>query len=345
MTVRFGLVGTNWITDRLLAAAQEAEGFEAVAVCSRSKERAEAYAARHGIARAYDDMEAMAASGLIDAVYVATPNAYHAEQSILFMRHGIHVLCEKPAASNGAEARRMIEEARRCGVLLMEAMKPTFIPSFRAIERALPSIGKVRRYVGNFGQYSSRYDAYRAGTVLNAFDPALSNGALMDLGVYCLYPAIYWFGKPLEVKASGLVLESGADGEGTVLLRYADMEAVAMYSKITNSYAPSEIQGEDGSILIDKISQPGRVSIRYHDGREEEISVPQSEHTMVYELQAFVNLVREGRTESDINTHERMLAVLDVVDEARRQIGVAYPADRAEAAGATGSEYTGITTK
>ncbi|MEK0317677.1 Gfo/Idh/MocA family protein [Cohnella sp. 56] len=327
MTVRFGLVGTNWITDRLLEAAKEAGGFLAAAVCSRSKERAEEYAARHGIAHAYDDMEAMAVSGEIDAVYIATPNVYHAEQAMLFMRHGIHVLCEKPVASNGAQARRMIEEARRAGVLLMEAMKPTFMPSFRAIERALPKIGKVRRYVGNYGQYSSRYDAYRAGTVLNAFNPLLSNGALMDLGIYCLYPAIYWFGAPLEVKASGIMLESGADGEGSVLLRYADMEAVAMYSKITNSYAPSEIQGEEGCILIDQISQPERVRIRYRDGREEDISEPQSAHSMVYELQAFVDLVRAGKTESDTNTHERMLAVMDVMDEARRQIGIVYPAD------------------
>ncbi|MFD2332363.1 Gfo/Idh/MocA family protein [Cohnella sp. GCM10020058] len=327
MTVRFGLVGTNWITDRLLAAAKEAEGFEAAAVCSRSLERAEAYAAQYGIPHAYDDMEAMAAGGRIDAVYIATPNVYHAEQAMLFMRRGIHVLCEKPVASNGAEARRMIEEARKHGVLLMEAMKPTFMPSFRAIERALPSIGKVRRYVGNYGQYSSRYDAYRAGTVLNAFNPALSNGALMDLGIYCLYPAICWFGRPLEVKASGVMLESGADGEGSLLLRYADMEAVVMYSKITNSYAPSEIQGEEGSILIDQISQPERVRVRYRDGREEELSAPQSEHSMVYELQAFVNLVREGKPESEINTHERMIAVLDVMDEARRQIGIIYPAD------------------
>jgi len=327
MTVRFGLVGTNWITDRLLAAAKETEGFRATAVCSRSKARAQEYAALHGIAHAYEDMEEMAASGEIDAVYIATPNVYHAEQSILFMRNGVHVLCEKPAASNGAEARRMIEEARRCGVLLMEAMKPTFMPSFRAVERALPLIGQVRRYVGNYGQYSSRYDAYRAGTVLNAFNPSLSNGALMDLGIYCLYPAIYWFGKPLEVKAGGVMLESGADGEGTVLLKYADMEAVAMYSKITNSYAPSEIQGEDGCILIDQISQPERVTVRYRDGRIEDISEPQSEHTMKYELQAFIDLIREGRTESDVNTHERMLAVLDVMDVARRQIGIVYPAD------------------
>lgn len=327
MTVRFGLVGTNWITDRLLAAAKETEGFVAAAVCSRSKARAQEYAAQHGIAHAYDDMEEMAASGEIDAVYIATPNVHHAEQAIMFMRRGIHVLCEKPVASNGAEARRMIEEARRGGVLLMEAMKSPFMPNFQAIGRALPSIGKVRRYVGNYGQYSSRYDAYRAGTVLNAFNPDLSNGALMDLGIYCLYPAICWFGAPLEIKANGLKLSSGADGEGSLLLRYDDMEAVVLYSKITDSFAPSEIQGEDGCILIEQISQPSRVTVRYRDGRVEDISEPQSELTMKYELQAFVDLVREGGMESDINSHERMLAVLDVMDEARRQIGIVYPAD------------------
>ncbi|MCC3376560.1 Gfo/Idh/MocA family protein [Cohnella sp. REN36] len=327
--IRFGFIGTNWITDRLLEAAKETDGFAAVAVYSRTREKGEAFAAKHGIPHVFDDLAAMASSGTVDAVYLASPNALHAEQAELCMRHGLHVLCEKPLASNAAEVRRMTAAAREHGVLLMEAMKSTFMPNFQAIQANLPKIGRVRRFVGNYGQYSSRYDAYRAGTVLNAFDPALSNGALMDLGIYCIYPAIVLFGIPEAVQANGHLLASGVDGEGSLLLRYPEMEGVVMYSKISNSAMPSEIQGEDGSIRIDQISQPDKVLLRYRDGREEDLSVSQSENTMRYELQAFIDLIRTGRRESEVNTHARSLAVMEVMDEARRQMGLVYPADQA----------------
>ncbi|MBB6671392.1 Gfo/Idh/MocA family protein [Cohnella nanjingensis] len=327
--IRFGLIGTNWITDRLIEAAKETEGFSLGAVYSRTQERGAEFAAKHGIPHVFADLAAMASSGTIDAVYLASPNAYHAEQAELCMRHGLHVLCEKPLASNAAEVRRMTEAARANGVLLMEALKSTFMPNFRAIQAHLPKIGKIRRFVGNYGQYSSRYDAYRAGTVLNAFNPEYSNGALMDLGIYCLYPAIALFGRPEAVQANGYLLASGVDGEGSLLLRYPDMEGVIMYSKISNSSLHSEIQGEEGSILIEQISQPDKVVLRYRDGREEDISVPQSAHTMRYEVQAFIDLIRAGKRESEVNSYALSLAVMEVMDEARRQMGLVYPADAA----------------
>src|SRR5690606_34444908 len=123
-------------------------------------------------------------------------------------------------------------------------------PNFEAIQHSLNKIGQVRRFVANYCQYSSRYDAYKQGTVLNAFNPVYSNGALMDLGMYCLYPMTVLFGQPKQIQASAVMLESGVDGEGTVLMKYDQLEAVAMYSKITNSMLPSEIQGENGSIII-----------------------------------------------------------------------------------------------
>ena len=121
--VRFGVVGTNFITDWLIAGARQDSRFELAAVCSRRRETADAFAARHGIPHAFTSIEEMAASPLVDAVYIASPNFAHAEQSILCMRHGKHVLCEKPLASNAAEARLMAEASARCGVTLMEAMK------------------------------------------------------------------------------------------------------------------------------------------------------------------------------------------------------------------------------
>jgi len=326
--MRFAIVGTNWITDHFIQAGRTVEGFRAEAVVSRSAERADAYAERHGIPHRFADLDEMTASGVVDAAYIATPNAVHAEQAIRCMDRGLHVICEKPLASNAAEASAMIEAAKRNGVLLMEALKTTFLPNFEAIRDGLPRIGTVRRVQASYNQYSSRYDAYRAGTVMNAFDPALSNGALMDLGVYCLYPVVRLFGPPRAVKANGVLLSSGADGEGSLILEYDGMEAVVTYSKITFSDAPCEIQGEDGNLVFDKMSQPTRVERRTRHGEVEDLTRPQSEHTMRYEIAHFMETVRQGRTESSVNDFATSLATMRVMDEARRQMGLVYPADR-----------------
>ncbi len=328
--MRFGIVGTNWITERFIEAGRTVEGFRAEAVYSRTSERAEAYATRNGIPYAFSDLDEMTASGTVDAVYIASPNAAHAEQAIRCMERGLHVLCEKPIASNAKEAEAMIEAARRSGALLMEALKTTFLPNYEAIRDGLSSIGTIRRVQASYNQYSSRYDAYRAGTVLNAFDPALSNGALMDLGVYCLYPVVRLFGPPKSVKANGVLLSSGVDGEGSLLLGYDGMEAVVTYSKITFSDAPCEIQGEDGNLVFDKMSQPTRVERRTRDGAVVDLTRPQSEHTMRYEIAAFLETARRGERESAVNDFATSLATMRVMDEARRQMGLVYPADRNE---------------
>lgn len=269
----------------------------------------------------------MAASGEIDAVYIASPNSYHAQYAIECMKHGIHVLCEKPIASNAKELGEMITAAKENGVLLMEALKSTFMPGTAAIREHLSKIGTVRRFFASYCQYSSRYDAYKAGTVLNAFNPAFSNGAIMDIGIYCIYQVVALFGKPDEVKATGVMLESGVDGEGSLLLKYADMDAVIMYSKITQSSLPSEIQGENGSILIDKISEPEKVVIQYRDGREEDLSQPTSGNSMYYEAKEFIELVEAGKTESAINSLATSMLAMEVMDEARKQLGLVFPAD------------------
>ncbi|WP_223068181.1 Gfo/Idh/MocA family protein [Paenibacillus caui] len=325
--IRFGVIGTNWITDRFIEAAVDADGFELSAVYSRTQERAQAFAEKHHIPHTFTDLTAMLKSDTLDAVYIASPNSFHAAQAIECMNHGKHVLCEKPAASNVREVKSMIAAAEANGVVFMEALKTTLLPNFRIIRDNLNKIGPVRRYFASYCQYSSRYDAYKEGNVLNAFKPEFSNGALMDLGVYGIYPMVSLFGKPSGIKATGYMLESGVDGEGSLLATYPEMDGVVMYSKITDSALPSEIQGELGSIVIDKISEPDHVYIRYRDGRKEDISIPTALPTMTYETAEFLKLIRQGCRESGVNTHACTIAVAEIMDEARRQLGLVYPAD------------------
>ncbi|XID90128.1 Gfo/Idh/MocA family protein [Paenibacillaceae bacterium WGS1546] len=325
--LRFGIIGTNWITDDFIDAARRNGDIELTAVYSRKEETARAFAEKHGIPRTYTDLERFAGDADMDAVYIASPNSLHAEQAILCMNRGKHVLCEKPLASNAREVRRMIEAARANGVLLMEAMKSTFTPTFRAIRDNLHKIGTIRRYSGSYCQYSSRYDRYKQGELPNAFNPAFSNGALMDLGVYCIYPLVVLFGAPERVQASAHLLDSGSDGAGSLLLGYREMDAVVHYSKIVDAYASAEILGENGTIVFDKISRPDKAHIRYRDGSTEELTQPQEDNAMVYEVREFADLVRSGKRESDLNSHANSLAVIEVMDAARRQTGIVYLAD------------------
>ena len=325
--LRFGVVGTNFITDWVIAGGREDERFELSAVCSRTQETADAFAAKHGIPHTFTSLEEMAASPLVDAVYVASPNAFHAPQSILCMEHGKHVLCEKAFASNAREAREMIAAARRNKVALMEAMKPTLTPNFLAARDALDRIGAVRRYFSCYCQYSSRYDKFREGVVLNAFRPELSNGALPDIGVYTIYPMVVLFGRPQTIKAAGFKLSSGVDGEGSVVFSYPAMDAAVLYSKIANSSLPTEIQGEDGNIVFDRINIISDVNLYFRDGRKEPLSHPTEQNEYYYEVKEFIDVVQSGRQASNINSWENSLITMEIMDEIRRQLGVVYPAD------------------
>lgn len=325
--IRFGVVGTNSITDWFLNGAKEVEGFELVAVYSRSENKAREYADKHGVNNIFTDLEEMAKSDLIDAVYIATPNSLHAEQSILFLKNKKHVLCEKAFASNLREVEAMIKEAKKNKVVLMEAMKTTLLPNFQVVKENLHRIGKIRKYFASFCQYSSRYDKYKNGEILNAFKPELSNGALMDIGVYCIEPMINLFGKPKAIKASGLMLESGVDGEGSIILEYEDMDGVVIFSKIASSYLPSEIQGEEGSIIIEKINTFSKVKLILKNGEVIDLSKEQVTDNMYYEVKEFVELIRNKELESNINTFKVSINTMEIMDEARKQIGLIYPAD------------------
>ncbi len=325
--IRFGVVGTNFITDWVIAGAKEDARFELVAVCSRTEERAREFAAKHSIPLTFTSLEEMAKSDAIDAVYIATPNCTHAAYSILCMNHGKHVLCEKPLASNAREVQSMIDAAKRNGVALMEAMIATLNPNFDIIRKHIADVGTVRRYFGSYCQYSSRYDKYKEGIVLNAFKPELSNGSVMDIGVYTIYPMVALFGKPESITAQGVLLSTGVDGQGTATFRYPGIEASVAFSKIADSYLPGIIDGEKASLVIDKIQTPESVVLRNRKGQQE-IGVKFDHDIYYYEVAEFIDLIMNKKQQSDINSWATSLATIEIIEEIRRQMGVAYPADK-----------------
>lgn len=326
--IRFGIIGTNFIVDTVLAAARLDPRFELTAIYSRTQESANIFAQKHQIPHTFVSLEDMAQSPLIDAVYIASPNFLHSSQSIQFMKRGKHVLCEKPFASNVEETKAMIAASKEYNVTLMEAMKPTLTPNFKAIMDNVDELGTIRRYFSCYCQYSSRYDKLKEGVVLNAFNPAFSNGAVMDLGVYTIYPMVVLFGRPKKITATGLILSTGVDGQGAVNFEYENMNATVLYSKIADSHLPTEIQGEEGLISLDRINVIGKVKLYSRKGEELEIGEnPDLRNEYYYEIAEFIDLIQSGRRESKINSHENSLITIEIIDEIRKQLGVVFPAD------------------
>lgn len=324
--IRFGIIGTNFITDWFIQTIDQLEGVSINALYSRTDERAQEVARQYGIPHTFTFLEEMASSHEIDAVYIASPNALHASQSILFMRHGKHVLCEKPLASNVEEVEAMIEAARNHDVVLFEALRNLYMPNVARVEAALHDIAPIRRVVFNKSQYSSRYDLYKQGQRPNTFEPAFSNGSLMDLGVYLLGPILKLFGRPEAILTTGVLLESGVDGNGTVLLSYDGFDAIAMHSKIHASPTPSEIIGENGRIVIEDIGSFDHVVLERRDGTTDVVSRPQAA-PMSYEIEAFVQAIQTGQQEASAHPFDDMIRLADVMTNVRRQLGIRYPAD------------------
>lgn len=311
--MKFGIIGSNFIVENFLEAAKLHEDFEFTAMYSRSIEKAKEFKKKHGAKYCYDNLDEMFNSG-IEAVYIASPMGLHEEQTIKALDAGLHVLCEKVAATTLKSIDKMIEASRKNNKMFMEAMMSTVTPTFREIKANLHKLGKIRRVVFQYNQYSSRYDKLKDGIVENAFRPELGNGALTDIGIYDIEPIIHLFGKPNSIIGNNHRVHTGAIGFGTGILNYDDFEAIIMYSKLFDSYGESEIIGEEGVLTIDKISVPTKFCIKYRNGDYEQYVNSQKTPLMYYEIEEFINCAKEGKIESDINSHKRTRESIEVIE-------------------------------
>lgn len=326
--INLAVVGSGSISHRFIEACKDVEDVKLYAFCSRDIKKAQAFQDKYGFLKIYDDIDVLSQDRELDAVYIALPNSLHCEQTIKFLKNKKHVLCEKPFCTNSEEAKKMIKIAKENDVILMEAMRPTTLPNFLEVKNNLYKIGKIRRYFASFCKYSSRYDDFKNGIIQNAFKNELSNGALMDIGVYTLAPLINLFGKPKKIQSNAYMLHTNVDGNGSSILKYDDMEAVLIYSKIVNSDVLSEVQGEKGSIIIDGISTFKNVKILYNNGEEEKISVFQRENDMYYEIEEFARLILHSSKKEPLNSLKTTLDVMEILDEIRKNINLCYIADK-----------------
>ncbi|MBQ8333135.1 MAG: Gfo/Idh/MocA family oxidoreductase [Clostridia bacterium] len=320
--IKLGIIGSNFVSDWLCDSVDASDGIVNHAVYSRTAEKGKEFAGKHRIPNIYTDMEAFLSSD-IDAVYIASPNFCHFEQSVNAMNHGKHVLVEKPGALNEAQWNEMCACAEKNGVILMEAMRPVHDPAILSAKERLDAIAPVRRSVFEFCQYSSRYDKFKAGEVLNAFNPSYGNAALMDIGVYALECCVLFFGEPQSVYAKSVKLHNGMEGMGSVFLDYGTHQSEVVYSKITQSCTPSVVTGENGSLTIGKLSTGEDVCLSVRGKDPADITPARPEINMIYEIADFTACIRLEKNPAPWLELTRL--TIRVMDEIRRQNGITFP--------------------
>ena len=217
--------------------------------------------------------------------------------------------------TSAAEWSDLVAAATRSGVVLLEAIRNEYDPGMTVVRDCLRRVGAIRRVSLRYQKRSARYDLVLAGERVNMFDPAMAGGALMDLGVYCAHALVALFGPPPRVLAAAVPVSSGVDGAGAALAVYPGFVADLSYSKITTSVLPSEIQGEQATLVIDHIASPRSLTLQLGDGTSEELTLPGPQHGLVDEVRRFVHLVESG--DDPAQDHARTHQTLQVLDAIR----------------------------
>lgn len=328
--LRFGTVGTSWITEEYIHGAKDSGLWELSAVYSRTEDKGREFAAKHGAASVYTSLEELAGSPLVDAVYVASPNALHYEHCKLLLEHGKHVICEKPLCAQAEKVRMLQETARKKNLIFLEAIMFLHLPQRKILEDALNRIGKITFAKLDFCQRSSKLDSYLAGELPNIFNPVLETGALMDLGVYCVYPALALFGSPESFHIDSLLLESGADGAGALTLRYPDKLVTLTYSKMGQAGANTDFQGTEGTVAVESISRIAGVSLVHRDKTVEHLHGEDEKYKLMgWEAKDFYRYITEP--EASRAEYERCTAlsleVSTLMENVRKQAGIRFPSD------------------
>ncbi|MGN6608557.1 MAG: Gfo/Idh/MocA family protein [Jatrophihabitans sp.] len=324
--IRWGVLAPGGIARDWTAALHATTASRVHAVGSRSLERAQAFAADFGVERSYGSYEDLVADDGIDAVYVASPHSEHHDHALLALGAGKPVLVEKAFTRNAAEAAAVIEAARSRGLLLVEAMWTRFLPHIDVVRRCLEDgvLGEIVAVEADHGQL-----LYPDGPQRLA-DPALAGGALLDLAVYPIAFAHLALGSFTEVRATGVLADTGVDRSETIAVT-GPSGAIGTLSSTMAAKTPcrASIAGTKARLEIDGwFYQPNTVRLVDTDDREvDRYDPPRREHGLAYQSAEFARLLSSGATESTLLPLDETLRIMQVMDEVRAQLGVRYPGE------------------
>lgn len=320
---RWGIIGTGGIAMAFAADLQRLQDHKVAAVGSRSSKKGHAFAANFPDCKAYSSYEELLADPDIDGIYVATPHTSHVSNSLLAIRAGKPVLCEKPFAVNAVEAKLMIDAAREKNVALMEAMWTRFLPHIKKTREILDSgiIGEIISVEADHGQRLAAFQIPRQTL------PEFAGGALLDLGIYPVSFAHMVLGVPEKITASAAFTEEGVDAQTSVIFDYATgAQAVLTTNMIAKTPCRAVISGTLGRIEIDAVFySPALMRVVLNDGSITQYPNKYEGHGLREEAVEFAHLVQTGKLESPRLTLSETYEIMQSLDEIRRLIKLKFP--------------------
>ena len=323
--MNIAFLGAGRIAHVLAKTMVQMEEVTLYAVAARDLDRAESFAAEYGFARAYGSYEEMLSDPAVELVYIATPHSHHFEHMKLCIDHGKAVLCEKSFTLNASQARQIAALARQKGVYVAEAIWTRYMPSRRIINEVLSSgvIGNISTLTCNLS-YPVTYKP-------RIVRPELAGGALLDVGIYGLNFALMHFGDDIiRTDSSVRFTDTGVDAMETITLHYRDGKmAVITAGVLSRGDRKGIFYGEKGYIIVENINNPQSISVyNLTDELVEKITVPAQISGYEYEIREAIARIREGHIESASMPLDTTIAVMERMDNLRKDWGLVYPMEQ-----------------
>ena len=321
---KVGIVGAGWIAEKAAITLNGLEGFRPYAIGSRSLEKAQAFADKWGIERAYGSYTEVIEDPEVDLLYVATPHSHHFEVTKEALEKGKPCLVEKAFMANKAQAQVIVDLARRKKVFLAEAIWTRYQPALQMVRGLIREgrIGKPQLVTATLG--------YSMGQKERIFRPDLCGGALLDLGVYCLNFVRMFCDVPIVSMNSQCVkTDTGMDLSNAISLVLAD----GILANVQSSAACvgdniGVIAGTEGNLIIDNVNNPQRITVNGPDRvYVETIPVPKQITGYEYQFVACRDAIAAGLTEPPQMPLDETLYIMELMDGLRKDWDVRYPMD------------------
>lgn len=325
--MKLGILGTGMIVKDLMTTYQELNIEKTyVLATEKSKEKANEMVEKYHLDKVYTDYDELLQSD-IDTVYCALPNFLHYSFSKKALENGKNVIIEKPITANSKELEDLIETANKKNLMIFEAMNLHYTPAFLSLKEDLKKLGDIKIVSFNYSQYSSRYNAFKEGTILPAFDYHKAGGALMDLNVYNIHALIDLFGKPVYHKYMANI-ERNIDTSGMMIFDFEHFKALCIGAKDCKAPLMNTIQGNLGAIVVKSpLSQMTEYEICYNDGTSEVKSF-EKKHRLIYEFKEFMRMMEEKDVKKQKEMLDFSLFISKLMEEGRMQEGIVFDNDK-----------------
>jgi len=321
---RWGIIGLGKIAKKFAEDIRITENGVLYAVASRSIQKAKEFAILHQAEYALGDYASILDVGNLDAIYIATPHNLHFENTMMCLRAGIPVLCEKPFAMNSDQVRQMVSYARDNNIFLMEGLWTKFLPHYQEVKKIVDSgeLGPITYLKADFG-FVANEKAHR-----RLFTKDLGGGSLLDIGIYPIFAALDLLGIPEKVDAKAIFGDTGVDTEVDIKFQYGDSCHADLHCTLLRETPTSLIiEGELGVLevgLSARFHEPANYELRIKDKKRKNSNFKYNCNGYKYEADEVAYCIQNGQTESDRMPLDFSIRLISLLDHVRKEAGVYY---------------------